>query len=99
MHLSILATRATQKQRRATKAEFHPSPGSERTDLRSLRRCVPTTSYSMKLITRCQAALNYSFMRCEIGGGTVCGLIRNFTCVCNEVRPEELYCYLRVMEM
>ncbi|GIY78441.1 hypothetical protein CDAR_192471 [Caerostris darwini] len=57
MHLSVLVTRdhakrAVQKHRRATAAEFHPSPGSERTDLRSLRRCVPTTSYSMKLITR-----------------------------------------------
>ncbi|GIY78447.1 hypothetical protein CDAR_192511 [Caerostris darwini] len=57
MHLSVLATRAhaerpMQKRRRATKAESHPSPGSERTDLRSLRRCVPTTSYSTKLITR-----------------------------------------------
>ncbi|GIY78445.1 hypothetical protein CDAR_192491 [Caerostris darwini] len=29
-----------------------PLTGSELSDLRSLRRCVPTTSYSMKLITR-----------------------------------------------
>ncbi|GIY78446.1 hypothetical protein CDAR_192501 [Caerostris darwini] len=50
MHPSVLVTRAhaeqpMQKHRRATKAEFHPSPGSERSDLRSLRRCVSTTNH------------------------------------------------------
>ncbi|GIX67181.1 hypothetical protein CEXT_463991 [Caerostris extrusa] len=46
MHLSVLATRAhaerpMQKHHRATKAEFHPSPGSERNDLRSPAKMCP----------------------------------------------------------